>query len=707
MNTDTCIYLRAIVWKEMRENAKWAVLGMIGVALALFYTIARQLGGDYSNGLSAVWSNAGQVMTFSGLLIGLALGLLQILPELRRNQWAFLVHRPASRGTLFWGKAITGMGLTLAASLIPLILLALWASAPGDIPAPFDPRLLLGGLASSFTGLFFYAAGLLTALRPVRWYGSRAVPIAAAVACAMVVASMPDFWQAAVAIGVFLAIFLCAAHGSFLTTGQYQRQPRTAKISLGITLFTGLVAVLVTIGIVSFSVLAPIFRSPSAPPVQIAWSDFQITRSGQVVRITVDGFALIKVTDLAGRPIKGFAKGSTYKAQDFLCSNFVQAGTGQVNYSAPDRYIKMLGTVGSPQDGTIWYYASNLRQVAAYSLRDRYQIGSIGADGAFSRNNRTARPFPRYLLSVMQDTPTGTQSLLLFRHQAYLLFAEKQTIDPLKTYDPETLLSSIQIVDWDNGNPSDTQEPLAYLLNAGDRFLIYSPHGKLLLRVPREYSQKNYPDVYVSRTPNGQRYFFRYYPPWLNGSIQRAPTLMTEVSSNGAVVAKYVLPSIYNEEVLPPSFLVSLYGIALPSSAVAAVNILGYATRHSDSGIFAGVWYNVADDLKVWVWLCFLSVLSGILAAILAWLIGRRCAFSRRGRWAWTVGTFWLGLLGVLLLLSLRDWPARVVCAHCGRLRVVNRDRCEHCGAEFPSLPRDGTEILDNSDDDRALTAHT
>ena len=88
------------------------------------------------------------------------MGLLQILPELRRDQWAFLVHRPASRTTLFFGKALPGVCLYLAATTLPLLALAAWDGLPGRSAAPFDWRFTLGGWAAILAGLPLYFAGL-------------------------------------------------------------------------------------------------------------------------------------------------------------------------------------------------------------------------------------------------------------------------------------------------------------------------------------------------------------------------------------------------------------------------------------------------------------------------------------------------------------------------------------------------------------------
>ena len=89
--------------------------------------------------------------------------------------------------------------------------------------------------------------------------------------------------------------------------------------------------------------------------------------------------------------------------------------------------------------------------------------------------------------------------------------------------------------------------------------------------------------------------------------------------------------------------------------------------------------------------ICLLGAL-GCAALALIW--ARRYAFSRAGTIAWTAGVFLLGPAGLLTMLVIRVWPARERCPSCGRMRVVTRERCEHCAAAFPSPRADGTEIL-------------
>ena len=53
------------------------------------------------------------------------------------------------------------------------------------------------------------------------------------------------------------------------------------------------------------------------------------------------------------------------------------------------------------------------------------------------------------------------------------------------------------------------------------------------------------------------------------------------------------------------------------------------------------------------------------------------------------------GFPGFLAFLSLQEWPAREPCPNCQRLRNVDREKCEHCGAGFAPPETKGTEIFE------------
>ena len=76
-----------------------------------------------------------------------------------------------------------------------------------------------------------------------------------------------------------------------------------------------------------------------------------------------------------------------------------------------------------------------------------------------------------------------------------------------------------------------------------------------------------------------------------------------------------------------------------------------------------------------------LILLSAAASALGCFLLARRYAFSRARCIGWAVVGFVFGWVGLVLMLVLQEWPARISCPKCRKLRVVTREACEHCGA--------------------------
>ena len=74
---------------------------------------------------------------------------------------------------------------------------------------------------------------------------------------------------------------------------------------------------------------------------------------------------------------------------------------------------------------------------------------------------------------------------------------------------------------------------------------------------------------------------------------------------------------------------------------------------------------------------------AAIIWVPLGWRLGRRYNFTIGQQLGWAVFHLVFNLPGFLTFLGVQEWPARVVCPKCRKLRVVDRDECEHCGAEF------------------------
>jgi hypothetical protein len=256
---------------------------------------------------------------------------------------------------------------------------------------------------------------------------------------------------------------------------------------------------------------------------------------------------------------------------------------------------------------------------------------------------------------------------------------------------PITALDRLTSYAPDTGFDSKTP----FVVTAGEQFLLLSPQGQPLFTLPRDADRRTYPETSVAMTGNHKLFFFHDQPRQHDNAHPTLPSFITEVTATGTVLRRYTLPPIPGPPASKSPLTASLYGLLVPPFFAAAANALGYSWHLSYSS--DDIWDTMTQEHTFWLFACLCSLFGGVVSGTLAWLIGRRCVFTRGGQWAWTVGVFWLGLPGLLLMLSLRDWPAREPCPNCGRPRVVDRDRCEHCGAGFAAPMRDGTEIFEDA----------
>ncbi len=181
--------MKPLFWKELRQNLKWAigVLAVMGLAaIYIAWVVSRP---QATQGLFRwspyllPWERFQQLSVLGCPLAGLLLGVLHIAPEKRRDLWAFLVHRPVSRTTIFRAQASAGLLLYVVAVGIPVAGGMVWLATPGHAAAPFYLPMTLPGLADVLSGAVYYLAGILISMREARWYGSRVLAVAVAVVC--------------------------------------------------------------------------------------------------------------------------------------------------------------------------------------------------------------------------------------------------------------------------------------------------------------------------------------------------------------------------------------------------------------------------------------------------------------------------------------------------------------------------------------------
>jgi hypothetical protein len=236
---------------------------------------------------------------------------------------------------------------------------------------------------------------------------------------------------------------------------------------------------------------------------------------------------------------------------------------------------------------------------------------------------------------------------------------------------------------------------------------------------------KSYRVRLVGRLDNPERYWFWYEPKWFLdiGALETMPDYVVTVDKAGREVqARQEVPPRpgAGRQIRPPTILAEpspINVLAGPITPLAEAAVLVGTTKTVESEVrgndgtevplllrflvFTTQYFlpGVRWDPQAHAGLVFgfaaLMLLSAVASAVVCFLLARRFAFSRVRCIGWSVCGFVWGPVGLLLMLALQDWPARIACPGCRKPRVVARDTCEHCGAPYAVPAPDGTEIFE------------
>jgi hypothetical protein len=203
---------KALIIKELRESA-----GLIAVAVFAAVFIFCDLIGvrllPLQNGLPAQYpfvNDSTLIAYLTTLAGGLAvlLGFKQTAWELWQGSYCFLLHRPASRNTIFGVKLAVGLTVLMVITGGLIQAYAMWAATPGTHASPFlwSMTELAWRFWLAFSLLYFGA--FLSGIRPGRWFGTRLFPLVTAVLATIVVVALPWWWLSAPLSFLFSAAFV-------------------------------------------------------------------------------------------------------------------------------------------------------------------------------------------------------------------------------------------------------------------------------------------------------------------------------------------------------------------------------------------------------------------------------------------------------------------------------------------------------------------
>lgn len=679
--------MKAIIWKELRENGKWALLAFAGLLLAQLYALSssgREGGSD--NSLTLCSSLFLIVTSFGCAAAGAALGAIQILPELRRDQWAALLHRPVSRDVVFLGKAIAGLLLYFCATLIPFLISVGYVALPGQFAAPLVPGLLLPGLSDIGFGAVFYAAALLICLHRGRWLGNRG---------AMSLALIPLFvlhvstgWPFLLPL-IATAVLLLAARGAMLTNGSMREMPALGSAACVAVIFLGAYTAIILLvwGLQAFG--------PKPSYFTATYSNFQITRDGQVFFSTQKGDGSDRtLTDMEGKPVtdERYLGNSGHEnfiqTLPFLWSlNLRTPGGIQEFYlrSRPRNLMNYVRTVGrGSESNEVWYLLVEQNIFAGYDKLSRRQVGIFDARG-FQAPGVRPEPFPERMQTAFWNF--NPPFLYWSGPQLFLFDFSERRMTPLFHAATEPIYGAIHLA-----RDAESTGLVAVALKSGIQFL--DVHGKRLGFVPYLEGPALWGEISVGVTEKGDRIFLQYgsnYTPRdksHNISLQVCDPdgKILHTYSRELPVQNAISCAGWPHQIVPHTLPPALALIGSIHSKLMPPPLPTFDYSSYPRPFFSGDFSRLPGLLSV-------SLALAGLAAFLA----VRAGFPIRSAGRWAIFVACLGLPAFLTFFLAADWPRRLRCPDCQRNRPLDREECPHCRKAWPVPARSGSEILEGA----------
>jgi len=205
--------MKTILWKELRENARWAPLGALAILGVLIYQWRNpEVVFDGHNSLLTLFAMVAPTLAF-------VLGLLQSWGDQQPAAKALLLHRGITASAAFGGKVLAGVLLYVAAVGTPLLLMALFLALRSLATKAAAPSDLLPAAFVSLCGFCCWPAAFLLMERPAKYIGSRLLPpVAAAIALFACSTLYGELLWLACAIGLVSVFgFLLAAWSIFVS----------------------------------------------------------------------------------------------------------------------------------------------------------------------------------------------------------------------------------------------------------------------------------------------------------------------------------------------------------------------------------------------------------------------------------------------------------------------------------------------------------
>jgi hypothetical protein len=445
-----------------------------------------------------------------------------------------------------------------------------------------------------------------------------------------------------------------------------------------------------------------------------AWLDddrkdrYTLDRRGRVLLVHSERGQAPQVTDLEGHEppeLKG-------KWLDYHAVREIEAPVSGYawprfhTYRNPGRFAVPYQNDSSSAGGR-WFYVSDQGRLLGYEQQSKRWIGSFGPDGFSPPNEQPRDRFQGELYYPTLPFEVGPAAYLSFPGGVYTVdFARRAIRNLYIPAEGQVVLSAIR---WKD----EKQQPSLVFVFTDKSVHLVDEEGSPVFTVPLAYDPEQYGTLRIGRLADPERFVIWYEPSWHlpAAAIKTMPSYLVEYDPTGREIARRAVP---HRPLIGPSSAQVLLGLVTPMAEAAIlvgatgdlcsgngwnggeeVRLLPFALAEIAQYFIPGVGLDRAkEDSPVFAFRGVI-LLAAVVCALICYQLARRYAFSRAACIVWALGGLLFGLVGLLLMLSIQEWAARIPCPSCRQPRRVDRDHCEHCGAEHAPPTPDGTEIFE------------
>lgn len=670
--------MNALLRKEVRDAFRWLPLGILLQSLFLVY--------DWRDAYAPTLSSQLHMVTwFAALLYGSFLSLVTFLPDERESARAFLMHRAIAQNQIFRTRVLVGLLVYGLGMLIPLAALAVYLAAIGPHRAPVSPWQVVPACLATVSGSIFYFAGIVIACRPAHWFGTRLLPLAAAIGGSFLSLAVFSGAPLYVSLPILALSCLCVLWMAFAARHAFIRMPsqvsptrvRSKSLALDSVLLASSVLFTGAIGLLPLNFIGQTtYRYPT----------IEFDKTGMPVYV-VRGSAVSR-------------DGVREVLEMLPMSDPSEPKPENIELSEPAAPFAFVPLVDSPNkfDPTFVHSVGD-RQVffdpAGYLLVYQRNIGFgsmleyvIASDAVTLPNELRGRPFrkpPRFLVSQNSYPPSinnfGVPNSVTIPVQSLTQWTIA-TSDGFKQVDLEKRTIATLIKD-----PIDSITiPVAgnldrVAIRSGDSLRVYKgvtsqPNAEanpLALESTLQISTNASTDANgILNYQDSENWTF------LDGNVAQREFHVTRSSAGKTRAYTFMTPDETLQSlgrIQSEAFVV--FG-ALPP--LLTVGSLAISQTFTDSP---------AVDYWPLLFPCLVTIALTVFAARYRGLSSRQTAL-----WGVLAGLIGFGV--PLAVLAIYPVAIYETCNACQRRRRVENETCEPCGAHWDALPNEGIEILES-----------